>query len=108
MAGGIAESLTQFLKAHPNVKYTFFGGKGGVGKTVFAGATALYLAEQGKKVLLASTNPVHSLSGLLCQDVFGRETQVAGTPLIAVEIDTKDTILQKKQEIKGKIEWFLK
>lgn len=104
----MSEGLKGFLQTHPSLKYVFFGGKGGVGKTAFAGATALYLAEHGRKVLLASTNPVHSLSGLLKQDVFGKETQVAGTPLIAIEIDTKDTILKKKQEIKGKIEWFLK
>ena len=103
-----SENLRSFFASHPALKYIYFGGKGGVGKTAFAGATALYLAEQGRKVLLASTNPVHSLSGLLKQDVFGKETQVTGTPLIAVEIDTKDTILKKKQEIKGKIEWFLK
>ncbi len=102
------EGMCAFFESHKGLKYIFFGGKGGVGKTAFAGATALYLAERGRKVLLASTNPVHSLSGLLKQDVFGKETQVAGTPLIAVEIDTKDTILKKKQEIKGKIEWFLK
>src|SRR5512136_1217319 len=104
----IKESLSLFLKGHPGLKYIFFGGKGGVGKTVFAGATALHLAEQGKRVLLASTNPVHSLSGLLCQNVFGSETTVTGTPLVALEIDTRDTILHKKVEIREKIEWFLK
>jgi len=102
------ESLSSFLTSHPRLKYVFFGGKGGVGKTVFAGATALYLAEQGRKVLLASTNPVHSLSSLLKQDVFGRETQVGSTPLKAIEIDTRDTIERKKVEIREKIEWFLK
>jgi arsenite/tail-anchored protein-transporting ATPase len=104
----ISESLSLFFRNHPKLKYVFFGGKGGVGKTVFAGATALYLAEQGRKVLLASTNPVHSLSGLLKQNVFGRETLVEGTPLIAIEIDTKDSIEKKKVEIREKIEWFLK
>jgi arsenite/tail-anchored protein-transporting ATPase len=104
----VSESLSLFLQHHPKMKYVFFGGKGGVGKTVFAGATALYLAEQGREVLLASTNPVHSLSGLLKQNVFGRETLVEGTPLKAIEIDTKDTIEKKKVEIREKIEWFLK
>lgn len=108
MSAKTGGGMCAFFESHQALKYIFFGGKGGVGKTAFAGATALYLAEQGRKVLLASTNPVHSLSGLLKQDVFGKETQVTGTPLIAVEIDTKDTILKKKQEIKGKIEWFLK
>jgi arsenite-transporting ATPase len=108
MESRIKETLTQFFASHPNAKYIFFGGKGGVGKTVFAGATALHLTEQGKRVLLASTNPVHSLSSLLGQNVFGNETQVTGTGLMAVEIDTKDTILRKKHEIREKIEWFLK
>ncbi|MDJ0271264.1 MAG: arsenic transporter, partial [Aigarchaeota archaeon] len=40
-------------------KYIFLGGKGGVGKTVLAGAVALESAQQGKTVLLASLNPVH-------------------------------------------------
>ena len=39
-----------------------------------AGATAIWLAKQGKRVMLASTNPVHSLSGLLGQNVFGKPT----------------------------------
>jgi len=108
MDARITESLRQFLGRQPELKYTFFGGKGGVGKTVFAGAMALHLAEQGRKVLLASTNPVHSLSSLLRQDVFGKETQVGTTPLQALEIDTRDTILRKKDEIREKIQWFLK
>ena len=65
--------------------------------------------EQGKRTLLASTNPVHSLSSLLGQDVFGKQTPVTGVPnLWAYEIDTKDTIEKSKHEIREKIEWFLK
>jgi arsenite-transporting ATPase len=91
------------------MKYLFFGGKGGVGKTVMAGAAALWLARQGKKTLLASTNPVHSLSSLLDQDVFGAPTKVKDVPnLLAYEIDTRDTIARSKVELKQKIEWFLK
>jgi len=52
---------------------------------------------------------VHSLSGLLGQDVFGKHTPVTGVPnLWAYEIDTKDTIERSKQEIREKIQWFLK
>lgn len=105
----IEKSIRQFLTEHPNMKYVFFGGKGGVGKTVMAGTAALWLARQGKRTLLASTNPVHSLTSLLDQDVFGAETPVAGVEnLWACEIDTKDTIEKSKREIRGKIEWFLR
>lgn len=105
----IKEDMSDFLKANPGLKYTLFGGKGGVGKTVMAATTALWLSEQGNRVLLTSTNPVHSLTGLLLQDVFGKETLVKGTKsLYALEIDTKDTIKQKKEDIREKVEWFLK
>ncbi len=105
----IEKSTRQFLAEHPQLKYSFFGGKGGVGKTVLAGATAMWFAQQGRRTLLASTNPVHSLTSLLDQDVFGKPTPVTGVPnLMAYEIDTRDTIQQSKQEIREKISWFLK
>lgn len=105
----IEQSMRQYLVANPQLKYVFFGGKGGVGKTVLAGTAALWMANQGKKTLLASTNPVHSLSSMLDQNVFGKPAQVAGVPnLTALEIDTKETIDKSKREIREKIEWFLK
>jgi arsenite-transporting ATPase len=105
----IDKNTTQFVDEHPGLKYVFFGGKGGVGKTVLAGASALWFAEQGKRTLLASTNPVHSLTSMLGQNVFGKHTPVTGVPnLHAYEIDTKDTIEKSKQEIREKIAWFLK
>lgn len=105
----IEKTTSQFLLEHPQMKYIFFGGKGGVGKTVMAGAAALWIAQHGKRTLLASTNPVHSLSSLLGQDVFGAPTPVQGAPnLLAYEIDTKDTIEKSKVELTQKIQWFLK
>lgn len=105
----ITTSTQEFLQQHPSLKYAFFGGKGGVGKTVIAGAAALWFAGQGKRTLLASTNPVHSLTSLLAQDVFGQPTAVTGVPnLFAYEIDTRDTIKKSQREIREKIEWFLK
>ena len=105
----IEEPMGAFMAARQGLKYVFFGGKGGVGKTVMAGATAVWAAEAGKRTLLASTNPVHSLSGLLSQDVFGRHTPVNGVKnLSAYEIDTKDTIERSKRDIRDKIQWFLK
>ena len=105
----IETSMQAYVKDRDSLRYLFFGGKGGVGKTALAGATAIWLAKQGKRVMLASTNPVHSLSGLLGQNVFGQPTAVNGVPnLWAYEIDTKDTIERSKQEIREKIQWFLK
>lgn len=60
-------------------KYLFFTGKGGVGKTSTACATAITLADQGKKVLLVSTDPASNL-----QDVFGLELTSKGTPISEV------------------------
>jgi len=105
----IATSMARYVGEHAALKYIFFGGKGGVGKTALAGAAALWLASQGKRTLLASTNPVHSLSGLLAQSVFGAATPVKDAPnLWAHEIDTKETIEKSKKEIREKIQWFLK
>jgi len=57
-------------------KYLFYTGKGGVGKTSVACATALTLADSGKKVLLISTDPASNL-----QDVFSTELDGKGTPI---------------------------
>jgi arsenite-transporting ATPase len=106
---GITMNMTNYMKARPKLKYIFFGGKGGVGKTIMAGAAALWFAKQGKKTLLASTNPVHSLSNLLNQDVFGKPVLICDEKqCFAFEIDTKDSIERSKREIREKIAWFLK
>ncbi|MEE1306540.1 MAG: arsenical pump-driving ATPase [Anaerovibrio sp.] len=60
-------------------KYLFFTGKGGVGKTSVACATAVALADQGRKVLLVSTDPASNL-----QDVFSMELTNKGTPIPSV------------------------
>ncbi|MDP2702113.1 MAG: ArsA family ATPase [Candidatus Rokubacteria bacterium] len=105
----VTTSMRDYLREHPSLKFLFFGGKGGVGKTALAGATALWLAGQGRRTLLASTNPVHSLSGLLGQDVSGGHTDITGVPNFwAYEIDTRETIERSKKDIRDKIQWFLK
>ena len=60
-------------------KYLFFTGKGGVGKTSVACATAVALVDEGKRVLLISTDPASNL-----QDVFSMELTNKGTPIPAV------------------------
>jgi arsenite-transporting ATPase len=105
----VQTSMAETFAKQTGLRYVFFGGKGGVGKTVMAGVTAVHLARAGKRVLLASTNPVHSLSGLLGQDVFGKATPVNGIDnLWAFEIDTRDAVERSKREIREKIQWFLK
>src|SRR5512136_403857 len=109
MNNSIAMPMGQYLREHPAQKYLFFGGKGGVGKTVFAAAAAIGLARQGRRTLLASTNPVHSLTNLLGQDVLGKHVPINGVPnLWAYEIETKETIERSKLQIREKIRWFLK
>jgi arsenite-transporting ATPase len=105
----VETSMREFSEAHPDLRYLFFGGKGGVGKTVMAAATAVWLGKQGRRTLLASTNPVHSLSGCLGCDVFGKVTPVEGVDsLWGLEIDTKQVIERSKRDIKDKVKWFLK
>jgi len=52
------------LTLNPDLDFILFGGKGGVGKTTLAAATALYTAKKypAKRVLIFSTDPAHSLS----------------------------------------------
>ncbi|MBM7615086.1 arsenical pump-driving ATPase [Alkaliphilus hydrothermalis] len=60
-------------------KYLFFTGKGGVGKTSTACAIAVALADQGKKIMLISTDPASNL-----QDVFNTELNNKGVPIKGV------------------------
>ncbi|WP_297430562.1 arsenical pump-driving ATPase [Clostridium sp.] len=57
-------------------KYLFFTGKGGVGKTSTACAVALSLADEGKKIMLVSTDPASNF-----QDVFGTELNNKGVQI---------------------------
>ncbi|UZJ37387.1 MULTISPECIES: ArsA family ATPase [unclassified Prosthecochloris] len=73
----------------PALKIILFGGKGGVGKTTSASATALYLA-RSYKTLLISTDPAHSLSDSFEQSIGDSITQIEGVErLYALEIDAE-------------------
>ena len=64
------------VKTLSETQYLFFTGKGGVGKTSTACAVAVNLADQGRSVLLISTDPASNL-----QDVFSRDLDSKGTPI---------------------------
>ncbi len=63
-----------------------FTGKGGVGKTTCAAATAQRAARQGKKTLILSSDPAHSLADALDQDL-GPEAEEVEKNLFAQEVD---------------------
>jgi len=68
--------------------YIFFTGKGGVGKTSLASAAAVKLADEGKKVLLISTDPASNLKEVLETNITEKITVINGVPnLHAVNID---------------------
>ena len=69
-------------------RFLFFTGKGGVGKTSLACATAIALADLGKQVLLVSTDPASNLDEVLGQKLNGAPTSIPGAAgLRALNID---------------------
>lgn len=65
-------------------KYLFLTGKGGVGKTSVACATAVALADAGKKVLLISTDPASNLQDVFSMELTNKATPIAAVPNLAV------------------------
>lgn len=69
-------------------RFLFFTGKGGVGKTSIACATAVTLAGQGKRVLLVSTDPASNVGQVFSVDIGNHITPIPSVPhLAALEID---------------------
>ena len=58
-------------------KYTFFSGKGGVGKTTLAAATAVRTAQSGKRTLIVSTDPASNLADVFERPIGPRVTEIA-------------------------------
>jgi len=88
--------------------FTIFAGKGGVGKTTLACATALQLARNGsgKSVLLFSTGPAHGLSSCLQIPIDSRPKEVI-PGLTAMEIDSEAEFDVLKKQYAGDIKRFL-
>ncbi len=90
------EGLSFLDKDEPRI--VLFCGKGGVGKTTAASATALHFARRGLRTLLISSDPTPSLSDILEVDVCGMITPIKAAPgLYAVELDY-DTVVEMWKE----------
>jgi len=96
-------SLADIFQRYPERRYIMFGGKGGLGKTTFSAATAYYLAQQGKKVLVFSVDPQASLSDIFQRDIFGQGAVEIMSNLYAQEIDADRHIKAYQDEIRQKI-----
>ena len=91
--------LPSFLEK--DLRFIFFGGKGGVGKTTSAVASALVLAEHNpnKKILLVSTDPAHSVGDSLDQQIGDTAVLVQGTAnLFAREVDAERLLAEFKRK----------
>ncbi|MFB9800739.1 ArsA family ATPase [Streptomonospora salina] len=76
----------------------FFGGKGGVGKTTLAAATALALAEEGRRTLVVSTDPAHSLGDALLMRLGDAPRRVAPN-LWAAEPDADAAVRRRVKQV---------
>jgi len=76
------------------VRFLFFGGKGGAGKTTCAAATALRHADSGRRVLLVSTDPAHSLGDALGVGLGPEPQEIPARRgrLLAAELDAKGAL----------------
>ncbi|MDU6450708.1 MAG: ArsA-related P-loop ATPase, partial [Enterobacter hormaechei] len=80
--------------------YLFFTGKGGVGKTSISCATAIHLAEQGKRVLLVSTDPASNVGQVFDLAIGNTIRPVTAVPgLSALEIDPQEAAQQYRARI---------
>jgi arsenite-transporting ATPase len=96
----------RFLDGLP--RYVFFTGKGGVGKTSIACATAVHLADAGARVLLVSTDPASNLGQVFGLTIGNRVTAIPDVPrLAALEIDPEAAALGYRDRIVGPVRGVL-
>jgi arsenite-transporting ATPase len=85
----VTTSLSAFIEKP--TRFLFFTGKGGVGKTSLACASAIALADQGRSVLLVSTDPASNLDEVLSQKIDGSPTPIPDVNrLFALNIDPEE------------------
>jgi arsenite-transporting ATPase len=88
------------------VRVVLFTGKGGVGKTTLAAATAAQLARSGRKVLVVSTDPAHSLGDALEADLGGEPVELEAG-LFAAHIDTRALLDESWSRLQGHLRTLL-
>lgn len=80
--------------------FVFFTGKGGVGKTSLACATAVHLADQRRKVLLVSTDPASNVGQVFDTEIGSRITPISGVHgLDALEINPEEAAADYRERI---------
>ncbi|MEX2672632.1 MAG: arsenical pump-driving ATPase [Phycisphaeraceae bacterium] len=85
-------------------RYLFFTGKGGVGKTSLACATAVKLADAGSRVLLVSTDPASNLSHVFDTEVGEKPRAIAQVPnLCALNIDPEAAAASYRDRVVGPV-----
>ncbi|MCS0610676.1 arsenical pump-driving ATPase [Massilia solisilvae] len=93
---------------HQAPRHLFFTGKGGVGKTSIACATAVQLAAEGKRVLLVSTDPASNVGQVFGQDIGNKITAIPAVPnLFALEIDPEAAAQAYRDRIVGPVRGVL-
>lgn len=81
-------------------KYLFFTGKGGVGKTSTACATAVTLADQGKKIMLISTDPASNLQDVFNTTLNNKGVQIEEVPnLVVANFDPEEAAKEYKESV---------
>ncbi|WP_441254476.1 arsenical pump-driving ATPase [Aeromonas sp. A600620] len=84
--------------------FLFFTGKGGVGKTSLACASAVALCDAGKRVLLVSTDPASNVGQVFATEIGNRVTAIATVPgLLALEIDPPAAAKAYRERIVGPV-----
>ncbi|SHH66013.1 arsenite efflux ATP-binding protein ArsA (TC 3.A.4.1.1) [Clostridium intestinale DSM 6191] len=83
-------------------KYLFFTGKGGVGKTSTACATAMTLADQGKKIMLVSTDPASNLQDVFNTNLNNKGVEIDEVPnLVVANFDPEEAAKEYKESVVG-------